>query len=102
MPQDSLWAASARLTGLTIVYGLDVVTDHQDDTLSVIPQWSKRPTGRDGSVTMGLPGYARDHVPEIIAAAYGEFRWGQAKNIPIAARSKLQDVLLDYREGVRG
>lgn len=101
MPQDELWAASARLTGLqlTVMCPLPPACDHY--RLTIAPRWSKQPSGRNGFAELLVPTYAAWHLSDVTNAVWEQFLGGDAKHIPMVAGSKLRTVLGDFRQGVR-
>jgi hypothetical protein len=92
MPQDELWAASARTTGLMAYFTEDVQQRGCFGTLSITPMWSKRPTGRDGSVALPIDRSMTWAVPEVFTAAFDQWLNGDPKHVPIAARSAFRDA----------
>lgn len=99
MPQDELWATSARLTGYTIDCSLDPQWAGADG-LTIRPRWSKNPPGdRNGYVHLEVPVFARDYVPRLIRAAHYELTGGVAKQVPSAVRHELRTVLQSFQEG---
>jgi len=102
MPQDELWATSARCVGMSI--GLrDGEGPHYGDTvLSLSPMWSKRPSGRNGYTELVLPGYMRHDLKEVVGAALEVWMYSDMKLLPGVVRSTVRGVQLGYQEGARG
>jgi hypothetical protein len=101
VPQDSLWAASARPIGLTMQYLVNETGSVDRHELLIVPRYSKTPHGRDGTVGLVLPSYAVWHAPDIIRAAFYQYLGGDPKQVGAVAQSKLRDVLHEFQEGVR-
>jgi hypothetical protein len=101
MPQDELWACSARLKGLHL--SLDMPTDKDQDhyRLTAAPRWSKTPSGRSGFASLSVPTYAIWSVSEVTNAILGQFLGGDAKHIPAVASATLRHVLEGYAQGAR-
>lgn len=99
MPQDELWASSARLTGWTA--GLELDVKGQDvDKLTFVPRWSKVPGhARSGSVALAVPTYCRDYVPGIISVCHEQILGGLATNVPRLAQRHLELIRHAFQEG---
>lgn len=102
MPQDELWAASARAVGLRFTLTEDPAEADRSLAVMLSPIWKKRPSGRDGSTVLRLPHYAQWDVPTVFAAALGQYLGGDPKHVGTVAQSALRDVLQQYREGALG
>ena len=87
MPQDSLFGTSARTTGFTVMLHEDVTLKGSWGTLSMTPLWSKRPSGRDGSVGLAIGNGMLWSVPELIHAGYETWQNSDPKHVPSAVRS---------------
>jgi hypothetical protein len=99
MPQDELWAASARLVGYTI--GVSLTPDpYGDDLLKITPRFSKTPTpAHKGRVTVETGTDVRDYLPRLIEAAHHEMTGGLAVNVPTVVRARLQWIQEGFRQG---
>lgn len=101
MPQEELWAASARSTGFTMTYQ---DSNHFKDGTGLVvfrPTWSKRPSGRDGGASLRLPNYAAWHLPEVFRAAWDQYLGGDPKFVGPTAQVTLQGVLESFADGAR-
>lgn len=99
MPQDELWACSARLTGWQFSYRFDL-KGGEHDLLSFDTWWSKTPRAdTDGSFSLDIPIYCRDRVMALINVAHDELMGGIARNVPGVTRRELQQILLGFQEG---
>lgn len=88
MPQDELWAASARLRGYQIRVGFDETSDG-DDVVAITPHWSKQPSfNRDFRVAVAFEPYMRGHLPEVLAAVHFELVGGLPRNVPRVVRAQ--------------
>jgi hypothetical protein len=101
MPQQELWAASARTTGIQFTYARMEEEGAERSLLSIRPLWSKTPTGRDGSAQLLVPDYAVWDLPIVFRAAFEQYLGGQAKHVGTSARSALRDVLVEFADGAR-
>jgi hypothetical protein len=101
MPQDELWAASARSTGLRITLEPDLTSADNQALLRFAPIWSKKPRGRDGNCQLTVPGYALWSVPDLMRVAFTQWLGGDPKHVPIAVSHELKDVLREFEEGAR-
>ncbi len=89
MPQDELWAASARLTGYRIQYSFNSAFA-LDDRLTLETFWSKTPSDdrcKSTVLRVGAP-YA-DGVPEILEAVHLQLLNGDARQVGATARYAL-------------
>lgn len=99
MPQDELWATSARLTGYQVTHMFDPLFDGKDQ-LIIRPTWSKRPSGaRDGYLCNSMSAAMRWHAPEVIRTGVFELLGGQAKNMPVVVRHELRRIAEGFEEG---
>lgn len=99
MPQDSLWAASARPIGCTFDYRFSEAGSRDEHELVITPRYSKRPAGRDGSATLVVPSFAIWHLPEVIRAGFYQYLGGDPKHVGTVAQHKLRDVLAEFQAG---
>lgn len=99
MPQDELWRASARLTGWSMSYHLDIKGDDVD-MLGIATHWAKQPTDdRSTSVILDVPTYCRWQVPQIMERAHGELLGGLPRNLRGVAQGELRRIRSAYQEG---
>lgn len=99
MPQDELWAASARLTGWQFSYRFDM-TGGEHDQLAFDTWWSKTPRhGSTGAFVIDVPTYMRDRVMSLVKVAHDELMGGVARNVPGVTRAELRTILSGFREG---
>lgn len=99
MPQDELWAASARLIGYStsVLFSED---PYGDDYLKITPLFSKRPgEAAKGLVAIQTGTDYRDYIPRIIGAAHFELTGGLACNVPGVVRAQLQWIQEGFRQG---
>ena len=101
VPQDELWATSARLTGWTAGYHFDVKGEEQDG-LTFVPLWSKgKLSGHNGSVTLTVPSYMRWDHQYLLTTCIEELLGGVATNVPRRAHAVLRSFQHEYQEGSR-
>ena len=101
MPQQELWAASARPTGFHFQY---VTPDAQLTELATVlvrPMWSKQPRGRDGMVALQVPSYAVWALPDVFRASFEQYLGGDPKFVGTTARAALRGVLEEFADGAR-
>ncbi len=99
MPQDQLWATSARLTGWQMRYAFDI-REQGNDQLSITPMWSKiPPASRDGAVICELPSFMRWHVTRVTDAAIHQILGGVASSLPGVVRAELRQIQDAFQEG---
>lgn len=101
MPQDELWAASARPTGFTFTYETPEKRLAENGLVMVRPTWSKKPGGRDGMAMMHVPPYATWSLTDVFSAAWGQFLGGDARSVGREAQHALRGVLHEFQEGAR-
>lgn len=101
MPQQELWAASARPTGFSFIYETPEKRLSEEGLVTVRPTWSKRPSGRDGVSHLTVPDFAVWSLPEVFRAAFEQYLGGDPKHVGTSARVALRDVLTDFADGVR-
>jgi hypothetical protein len=99
VPQDELWACSARLTGWTATYSYDSI-EHGQDLLSIRPLFSKSPASHaEGWISTPVPSYMRWSVPVVIQRAHDELLGGLARNVPGVVRRELRQIQLGFLAG---
>jgi hypothetical protein len=96
MPQDQLWAASARLTGYRIQYAFGEAHE-VDDVLTVETLWSKTPSdGRCKSTVIPVSAPYADAVPAILESVHLQLLNGDARQVGAVARYTLFCVQHGY------
>lgn len=99
MPQDELWAASARLTGYQFSYYFDGPSNAKD-LFAVRTMWSKEPAAdRQGHVTIDIDPSMRWHAISLMNVAGGELLGGYARNVPGVVRAELRRIQEQFQEG---
>lgn len=99
MPQDELWACSARITGYRVHYQFDVEGGEKDLFL-MTPTWSKHPSReKDCGVSATVPTFMRWYMPAVFRVAHDELLGGVARNLPGVVRRELRLIQDDFQAG---
>lgn len=99
MPQDELWACSARLTGFTADLDFEEVKGGGLSTFTFKPRWSKIPSGRNGFIAVEVPEYLHWYVTDLYSEAVTICLGGDAKHVPAVVQRKLRSLQLDFAQG---
>jgi len=100
MPQDELWAASARLTGYQFTYYF-AGPQNSEDLFSVRTFWSKNPDRtKKGDVVIGLDPSFRWHAITLMNRAGGELLGGYARNVPGVVKAELSRIREGFSTGL--
>ena len=102
MPQDELWAASARSIGLRVELMTHAGPSRDQAWLTATPLWSKTPSSRNGYVSVQVPTYAIWEVPHIFNAVFEQWAGGDPKHVPVVVRSAMRGIQEGFLEGQLG
>jgi hypothetical protein len=102
MPQDELWAASARSTGLTFELRLYCGAHRDQLQISTRPLWSKTPSGRVGFAAILAEDYALWEVPTLFNAVFEQWAGGDPKHVPSVLQHAMRGIEAGYSTGQLG
>lgn len=102
MPQDELWGARARTTGLIMRWDTPLHRNSDRGLLTIAPTWAKRPSGRNGFIAQEVEDYIAYDLAEVFKVGWETWLYDDAKHVPACVSAKLTSLRQDFRTGVRG
>lgn len=94
MPQDELWAASARSNGFGIIYQNPERMKGDNGLLHVTPLWSARSAKGRNSMQLVLPGDMTFCLPELVKSACESWLYSGLSELPVAVRGAYRNAKL--------